>query len=104
MQWSVNRSLALLSSCTRLPRHSAVLFLLCSAQVNAANGGMWAGGGICGAIHKAAGPQLEADSVGWVKKHGHVGTGETLVTPAYNLPCSLRLPHGSDTGTAAAGR
>ena len=56
------------------------------AVVNAANGGMWAGGGICGAIHSAAGRELEVECERWVAAHGDVATGETLVTKAYRLP------------------
>ena len=56
------------------------------AIVNAANSGMWAGGGICGAIHSAAGSALEADCERWVNDNGKVPTGQTLVTRAYKLP------------------
>ena len=56
------------------------------AVVNAANSGMWAGGGICGAIHSAAGGELEAECERWVAANGQVPTGQTLVTRAYKLP------------------
>ena len=59
------------------------------AVVNAANSGMWAGGGICGAIHSAAGRELEAECERWVNANGKVATGQTLVTRAYRLPADF---------------
>lgn len=52
------------------------------AIMNAANEGLWAGGGICGAIHKAAGPLLESDC----DKIAPCPTGQTRITPGYRLP------------------
>lgn len=52
------------------------------AIVNAANEQLAAGGGVCGAIHKAAGPQLEPTAQ---QMHGRCPTGEAVATPAFNL-------------------
>lgn len=54
----------------------------CEAIVNAANAQLWAGGGVCGAIHRAAGPELEAAAV----PLGPIAPGEAVVTPGFKLP------------------
>ena len=52
------------------------------AIVNAANDGLWAGGGVCGAIFAAAGHhQLQAAC----NKIGHCDTGSAVITPAFQL-------------------
>ena len=52
------------------------------AIVNSANPSLLAGGGVCGAIHKAAGPELEAAC----KAIGRCCAGTAVITPAFNLP------------------
>ncbi len=52
------------------------------AIVNAANDGLWAGGGVCGAIFNAAGyDQLQAAC----NKIGHCDTGSAVITPGFKL-------------------
>ena len=49
--------------------------------VNAANENLMPGGGVCGAIHQAAGKELALEC----KRVGHCGVGEARITKGYNL-------------------
>ena len=60
------------------------------AVVNAANSGLRAGGGVCGAIFRAAGvDQLQAAC----DKIGHCPTGSAVITPAFGMTNNKYIIH-----------
>ncbi|MBP5160161.1 MAG: macro domain-containing protein [Lachnospiraceae bacterium] len=53
------------------------------AVVNAANSGLWEGGGVCGYIFQDAG---RADMTIACQKIGHCDVGKAVITPGFRLP------------------
>ena len=63
-------------------RKTSITELATDAIVNAANDGLWAGSGVCGAIFDAAGyDKLHAAC----QKIGHCDTGSAVITPGFEL-------------------
>lgn len=69
------------------------------AIVNAANTDLWMGGGVAGAIKRAAGPEVELEAVA----QGPIALGEAVGTSAGRLS-NRAIIHAAAMGYDAAGR
>lgn len=67
---------------TRMAVHTGdIAEVMADAIVNAANESLAPGGGVCGAIHRAAGPDLAVECAAI----GHCPTGEAVITEGHAL-------------------
>ena len=89
--------------------HADITRLRVDAIVNAANEALAGGGGVDGAIHRAAGPGLarECLALPFVRPHVRCPTGEARITGGHDLPARYIIHtvgpvwHGGGHGEAA---
>jgi len=67
--------------------------LTVDAIVNAANSRLAGGGGVDGAIHQAAGPELSAACRAIIAKIGSLPAGEAVITPAFGIKTARFIIH-----------
>jgi O-acetyl-ADP-ribose deacetylase len=78
----------------------------CEAIVNAANSSLMGGGGVDGAIHAAAGPEILGECKAIVNERGRLPAGEAVITTGGQLPASWVIHtvgpvwHGGGDGEA----
>jgi len=74
------------------------------AIVNAANSALAGGGGVDGAIHRAAGPKLPQACRDIIARIGRLPAGGAVITPGFDLPARYIIHtvgpvwHGGDSG------
>lgn len=78
-----------MSSLTLL--HTSCADLAVDAVVNAANSGLWAGGGICGVIFTKAGTAKLTEACDKIKTP--LRDGEAVITPAFNMKNAKAIIH-----------
>ena len=84
-------------------RKISIVDLNADAIVNAANDGLWAGGGVCGAIFRAAGHDKLQKACNAI---GHCDTGSAVITPGFDLKAKYIIHavgpvwHGGNCGEA----
>ena len=73
--------------------------------VNSAHESLAPGGGVSGAIHRAAGPGLAAECARIVERSGWLEAGQAAITQAYDLPAKFVVhavaPRYTDLGSGA---
>ena len=79
--------------------HGSCADQIVDAVVNAANSGLWAGGGICGVIFSKAGMQELTDACRKIKTP--LNDGDAVITPAFKLTNAKAIIHAVGPNFAA---